>query len=638
MSEAIRSKSVFQELGFSKFVEERIRLIQELYLSDTYPWIIGYSGGKDSTAILQLIWLALEQLNPPERQRQVHVISTDTMVENPIVSAWVGKSMDVMQATAHEKNLPIYPHILKPTIQDRYWVNLLGRGYPAPRQKFRWCTERLKIKPSNEFITKTSREAGQALLVLGTRKAESSTRSSNMDRHILEQLMQEELDDFQANELHSLIQERLAACENTFPSLEEAKLKIRQQLLNQKEAELRAKYFPDLEKLLEVKKKELKDQEVKGKDLTKLLKDYEKELESQDKRRKKDLLNKARKKSFVTPNSSLPNCSVFTPIEDFTNDDVWMFLTRLSNPWGYRNEDLLGMYQGATEGGECPLVVDESTPSCGDSRFGCWVCTMVEEDKSMSAMIQNDEEKQWMEPLLDFREKLRPPLRKDSEKGSSAFFDDRSKRDFRRRSGRVQLFYKRYVPGPYLQNIREEWLGDLLEIQEVIREEIQESGRTELEHFEIISMEELHEIRRIWVEENNEVEDSLPLIYQNATGLKFPGEPLIQNPIFNQDDLALLEESCSDDRIHYEMVRDLLAQEHRMQRTRRRSGLFDQLERAIKRGFFEDSEDAFQWELHRQEQLQKHESQFNPSSKALEEYGDNSAGSNLEVQNQKERS
>ena len=73
---------------------------------------------------------------------------------------------------------------------------------------------------------------------------------------------------------------------------------------------------------------------------------------------------------------------------------------------GHSNKDLLAMYSGASADGECPLVIDSSTPSCGNSRFGCWVCTMVTEDKSMAAMIQNDEEKAWMLPMLEFRMKL----------------------------------------------------------------------------------------------------------------------------------------------------------------------------------------------------------------------------------------
>ena len=96
------------------------------------------------------------------------------------------------------------------------------------------------------------------------------------------------------------------------------------------------------------------------------------------------------------------------------------------------------MYQGASPDGECPLVVDSSTPSCGDSRFGCWVCTLVDKDKSMQAMIQNDDEKEWMLPLLELRNEL-------------DVADDRPLRDFRRMTGAVQLFHKRPIPGPYKQ-------------------------------------------------------------------------------------------------------------------------------------------------------------------------------------------
>jgi DNA sulfur modification protein DndC len=93
---------------------------------------------------------------------------------------------------------------------------------------------------------------------------------------------------------------------------------------------------------------------------------------------------------------------------------------------GDSNKDLFELYRGATEDNECPFVIDTSTPSCGDSRFGCWVCTLVSEDKSMSAMIQNDEQKSWMQPLLDLRNEL-------------DIYDDHDRRDFRRMTGKVQL-------------------------------------------------------------------------------------------------------------------------------------------------------------------------------------------------------
>ncbi len=116
------------------------------------------------------------------------------------------------------------------------------------------------------------------------------------------------------------------------------------------------------------------------------------------------------------------------------------------------------MYQGASADGECPLVVDTTTPSCGDSRFGCWTCTLVDKDKSMSAMIQNDEEKEWMLPLLELRNAL-------------DVADDRHLRDFRRMNGSVQLFHDRPIHGPYTQSAREDWLRRLLEAQTWIREQ-----------------------------------------------------------------------------------------------------------------------------------------------------------------------
>ncbi|MGB2612954.1 MAG: DNA phosphorothioation system sulfurtransferase DndC [Isosphaeraceae bacterium] len=283
--------SAFAEAGLARTVKAVCEEIRELYKSDGIPWVVGYSGGKDSSAALQLVWLAIRELPAAERTKTVHVISTDTLVEQPLVAAWVDASLARMSTAASEQGLPFVPNKLTPEVENTFWVNLIGKGYPAPRNKFRWCTERLKIMPSNKFIRDVVRSSGEAILVLGTRKAESQRRAITMSKHESKR-----------------VRERLA------------------------------------------------------------------------------------------PNASLPNSLVYTPIEDWNNDDVWLFLMQVRNPWGHDNKSLLGMYQGATEGGECPLVVDTSTPSCGTSRFGCWVCTVVDKDRSMEAMIKNDEEKLWMTP------------------------------------------------------------------------------------------------------------------------------------------------------------------------------------------------------------------------------------------------
>ena len=469
-----RPSSAFDKLGFKNTIQMLKDEIKALYLEDQVPWVIGYSGGKDSTAVLQLVWLALQELHPHQREKQVHVISTDTLVENPIVAAWVTQSLVNMQEAADKQELPIAPHRLTPEVKDTFWVNLIGRGYPAPRHKFRWCTERLKIQPSNNFITNVVRTNGEAILVLGTRKAESSIRSHRMTE--------------------------------------------------------------------------------------------------QEKNRLRDRLS---------PNVSLPNCLIYSPVEDWSNDDVWLFLMQVRNPWGYNNKDLLTMYQGASPDGECPLVVDTSTPSCGDSRFGCWVCTLVEKDKSMSAMVQNDEEMEWMEPLLQLRNELdfRGEEKKEIERG---------RRDFRRMRGHVQLFHNQALHGPYTQKAREKWLERVLEAQM----EVRASGPPEVAAIELITMAELHEIRRIWVIDKHELEDSLPRIYEAITEEPFPGDLVDSNLVFGLKEMRLLQEKCGDDTLHYEMTRELLDIEQGYQTKVRRSGLFNALEEAIRKGFYENKEDA----------------------------------------------
>jgi DNA sulfur modification protein DndC len=464
--------SAFAELGFKKVIASLKEEIAGLYTSDETPWVIGYSGGKDSTAALQLVWLALADLPAEKRVKPVYVISTDTLVENPIVALWVAKSLGRMGDQAAQQGLPLTAHRLTPAPENTFWVNLIGRGYPAPRPKFRWCTERLKINPSTQFISSVVQKHGEAILVLGTRKAESAARARVMERF---------------------------------------------------------------------EQKRVRDR--------------------------------------LSPNGGLPNSFIYSPLEAWTNDDVWMFLMQVANPWGYNNKDLLTMYQGASDGGECPLVVDTTTPSCGDSRFGCWVCTLVEKDKSMHAMIQNDDEKTWMLPLLELRNELDPPKTPDA---------DRPLRDFRRMNGAVQLFNDRPIPGPYKQNVREDWLRKVLRAQQHIRA----NGPPEVRDIELITLLELEEIRRIWVVEKHEIEDNLPGVYEEATGETYPGGRIDDNLVMGAAEIGILRELCQDDHLHFQLTRELLSIEKRHKSMLRRAGLFDALEGAFYRHFYDNEEDA----------------------------------------------
>lgn len=440
--------------------------IQQLYCLDEIPWVVGYSGGKDSSCVLQLVWNAIAALPPSKRTKTIHVITTDTLVENPYVSLWVRNSLKQMKLATQEQNLPFEPHLLQPEFKETFWVGLIGKGYPAPKGKFRWCTERLKIKPSNRFIRDVIRDNGEAILVLGTRKAESTKRAYRM-----------------------------------------------------------------------------KQWEAK------------------------------RVRDHLSPNMNLPNSLVYSPIEDWRNDEVWLYLMQWENPWGCSNKDLFAMYRGASADNECPLVVDTSTPSCGASRFGCWVCTLVSQDKSMAAMIQNDEEKEWLQPLLDFRKELDAPINRD-------------RRDFRRRNGDVQLYERNLdetisvepIPGPYIKEAREDWLRKLLRLQQQLRSTAPENMRD----ITLITLEEMSEIRRIWLEERHEFDDSLPRIYKEVTGEEFQDpRPGADYSLLGSDEWAVLEEICEGDAMHLELMAKLLDTERQFRKKARRTGIYDALEKCF---------------------------------------------------------
>lgn len=457
-------------------VQDVLEVIKQLYLEDRIPWICGYSGGKDSTAIVQLVWMALRQIPKEKRVKTVHVISTDTMVESPVVAVWSSQSLKKMAQAAEAEDLPIIPHRLTPEIRNTYWVQVIGRGYPYPRQNFRWCTDRMKIAPANKFIKEILDAESEAIMVLGSRKAESATRKA-------------------------------------------------------------------------------------------VLEGYEKK----------------RYRAHLSPNGSFPNSYVFTPIENWTNDNVWQFLVQYENPWGHSNKELMAMYSGASADGECPMVIDTSTPSCGNSRFGCWICTLVTEDKSMNAMIKNDEEKAWMLPLLEFRNYIASMEDKSV---------DRNRRDFRRMTGKLTWHNGRLVHGPYTKEVREDFLRKLLELDILIHE----IGPEEIKDVPLITMEELRQIRKLWLDEKREFDDSLPRIYEEVTGKPFVDPAIKTNKYYGQSEWELLHKVCRelypDEQLLPEMQARLLDVEAKSSTMIRRRNIKKSIEDEIKYCYYKDEEDA----------------------------------------------
>jgi DNA sulfur modification protein DndC len=415
----------------AKRLEARYEEIRTVYLSDQRPWVVGYSGGKDSTTALQLIWQALVKLPRERLVKPLFIISSDTLVETPKIVDYINSSLDRMNEAAARLELPFSAHKVKPEFDNTFWVNLIGRGYPAPSTQFRWCTERMKIQPANRFILDKVAHHGEVVVVLGVRTSESATRAQVMSLH-----------------------------------------------------------------------------------------------------RMKD--------SLLSRHTTLSNAFVYTPIEDFSVDDVWTYLLQVPSPWGNNNRDLVTMYRNA-QAGECPLVVDTTTPSCGNSRFGCWVCTVVTKDKSMEAMVENGED--WLEPMLEYRDLLA------STQNPSV---KHQLRELKRRNGQVMMKDDgTIVPGPYKPEVRKDLLKRLLQVQKQVRR----NGPNSQE--ELIRFEELEQIRKLWRTENQDWEDSVPRIYRDVMGEDLPWTT-DEYPGFTSADKSLLDSISGQYQVSSSLVAKLI--------------------------------------------------------------------------------
>jgi len=419
-------------------IEKVISEIQRHYLMVKKPWLIGFSGGKDSTAVLQLFWSAIEGIPAGLRENPIYVISSDTLVESPPIKKLIETTIKNVNEVASERGLPFEGTIVRPKISETFWVNLIGRGYPTPSQKFRWCTDRLKIKPTNRYIIEKISEFGEVIVVLAVRKGESASRDQTLEKR--------------------------------------------------------------------------KHNSIEG--------------------------------SPFYKNHYFPSTAFFyTPILDFDIEDVWEFLLLNKNPWGGDNHALFELYKTA-DGGECPLVMDDTVPPCGNSRFGCWVCTLVKEDKSMKELVKNGP---WMKPLLDFRRTL---VKTQNPKNKSKY------RGVKRRTGHVSFNSNgsgQLVRGPYYLWFRKKLLERLLKVQIKLKEKNPDFDG------ELISKEELIEIQWLWKIECGDSGRSVREIYKTIMerDLEWSQDDTVD---FSEED-ELLKELCKKFNIPLEIIRRLIEEE-----------------------------------------------------------------------------
>ena len=494
------AESIFMTRTIKDIYEE----IRQVYLGDNRPWIMGFSGGKDSTCMVQLVWNALSELPAQKLHKQIFIISSDTLVESPKVVDQITTTLDTMEQAAKKTLLPISTNLVQPVLEDTFWVCLLGKGFPAPSNLFRWCTERLKIRNADRFIQEKISQYGEAIVVLGTRKDESGSR---------------------------------------------------QQLMN----------------LYEIKD------------------------------------------SLLSRHSKFAQTYVYTPLRDFITKDVWNYLLQNKSPWGANNRDLLALYQNANSS-ECPLVVDTSTPSCGNSRFGCWVCTVVNEDTSLKNTIENGED--WMEPLLELREELKetqdPKKRRQVRNlkrrvGQMKLVNDAVKESFDKkiRESKMELKdndgkpdpYSILVPGPYTMEFCMEFLEKLLKAQIKIRQNGPDP------HMDLISEGELHEIQRIWRMERGDWRNSVYQIFEKVMGqkLELPQEDLTG---FGKVEQETLEEICTKNNVPSLLVSKLLNAEYESQGMTRHAKIYPKINSILSEEWREDL-DAIVDDLQHQKKMTK---------------------------------
>lgn len=164
-------------------LQKRLDLIRRMYLRDSRPWIIAYSGGKDSTAVLQLVWLALDSLKASQRIKPVEIAYVDTGMEHPAYSEMLTGTLFKVEKAARAQRMPLNVHILQPLLKHRYFVAVIGRGYAPPTHWFRWCTKDMRIRPMTQFIKDTISLHSQVVIVLGLRKSESQSRSATLAKY-----------------------------------------------------------------------------------------------------------------------------------------------------------------------------------------------------------------------------------------------------------------------------------------------------------------------------------------------------------------------------------------------------------------------------------------------------------------------
>ncbi len=159
--------------GGNLFDAIRREIAEEYAQPHEKRWIVGFSGGKDSTVVAHLVVEHLLSIPRSTRTRPVHIVANDTLVESPLVIGHVRERLAEISGASAAFGLPIVVATTTPDVEQTFWINLIGRGYPSPNRSFRWCTDRMKIQPTSQYVRSQVSVSGEVILLLGVRRNES---------------------------------------------------------------------------------------------------------------------------------------------------------------------------------------------------------------------------------------------------------------------------------------------------------------------------------------------------------------------------------------------------------------------------------------------------------------------------------
>jgi len=227
----------------------------------------------------------------------------------------------------------------------------------------------------------------------------------------------------------------------------------------------------------------------------------------------------------------IPNAFVYSPIKDWSNAEVWTFLSTHPAPWG-KHDDMMVLYDKGSGEGDCNIALNPESQSC-KTRFGCWTCTVVSADKSMENMLKNESD-QWMLPLHEFRNLLdeyRDPTKLGKEK-----------RQPRRRNGQKSI-------GPFKLQTRKELLEKLLQTEQKLKKEL--AGK------HLISDEEIVQIQTEWLNDGDFFESAIKLAKQYGRDVEYKSVKA-----FNEDEQEFIEDLCQENGINKELIDHIMQCEH----------------------------------------------------------------------------